>query len=101
MATTRGAHHDELKYIRHRKAVFIAICGDRPVTAYTAADIQTFMNRARCLAPNQSKLPGYDIANVLDYIAVAEASGAPGLAAAELPCTLGGRRLRFHTGRGS
>ncbi len=44
MAATRGAHHDELKYVRHRKAVFIAICGDPPVTAYTAADIQTFMN---------------------------------------------------------
>lgn len=44
MAATRGAHHDELKYVRHRKAVFNAICGDPPVTAYTAADIQTFMN---------------------------------------------------------
>ena len=84
MATTRGAHHDELKYVRHRKAVFIAICGDRPVTAYTAADLQTFMNRARFLAPNQSKLPGYDVANVLEYIAEAEASGAKGLAESTL-----------------
>ena len=119
MATTRGAHHDELKYVRHRKAVFIAICGDRPVTAYTAADLQTFMNRARFLAPNQSKLPGYDVANVLEYIAEAEASGAKGLAestlvnnyvakvrtiiraacnAAELPYTLGGRRLKVPKG---
>ena len=119
MATTRGAHHDELKYIRHRKAVFIAICGDRPVTAYTAADLQTFMNRVRFLAPNQSKLPGYDVANVIEYIAEAEASGAKGLAestlvnnyvakirtiiraacnAAELPYTLGGRRLKVPKG---
>ena len=119
MAATRGAHHDELKYVRHRKAVFIAICGDRPVTAYTAADIQTFMNRARFLAPNQSKLPGYDIANVLEYISDAEATGAPGLSestltnnyvakvktiiraacdAAELPYMLGGRRLKVPKG---
>lgn len=119
MVTTRGPHHDELKYIRHRKSVFIAICGDRPVTEYTAADIQHFLNRVRFLPPNQSKLPGYDIANVLDYIATAEASGAPGLAqstlvnnyvakiktiirsacdAAELPYTLGGRRLKVPKG---
>ena len=119
MATTRGPHHDELKYVRHRKAVFIAICGDRPVTAYTAADMQRFMNRVRFLPPNQSKLPGYDIANVLDYIAEAEASGAPGLSestlvnnyvakiktiirsgcdGAELPYTLGGRRLTVPKG---
>ena len=119
MAATRGAHHDELKYVRHRKAVFIAICGDRPVTAYTAADIQTFMNRARFLAPNQSKLPGYDIAHVLQYISDAEATGEPGLSertlvnnyaakvktiirgacdAAELPYTLGGRRLNVPKG---
>ena len=119
MATTRGPHHDELKYVRHRKAVFIAICGDRPVTAYTAADIQHFMNRVRFLPPNQSKQPDYDIANVLDYIAEAEATGTPGLAestltnnyvakvktiiraacnAAELPYTLGGRRLKVPKG---
>ena len=84
MAATRGAHHDELKYVRHRKAVFVAICGDRPVTAYTAADIQTFMNRARFLTPNQSKLPGYDIAHVLKYISDAEATGAPGLSESTL-----------------
>ncbi len=119
MAAERGPEHDELKYVRHRKSVFIAICGDRPVTAYTAADIQHFMNRARFLAPNQSKLPGYDIAKVLEYIAEAEANGAPGLSqstlvnnyvakvktiirhacdAAELPFTLGGRRLKVPKG---
>ena len=119
MAATRGAHHDELKYVIHRKAVFIAICGDRPVTAYTAADIQTFMNRARFLAPNQSKLPGYDITHVLQYISDVEATGEPGLPestlvnnyvakvktiirgacdAAELPYTLGGRRLKVPKG---
>ena len=119
MAATRGAHHDELKYVRHRKAVFIAICGDRPITAYTAVDIQMFVNKARYLSPNLSKRPGYDIANVLDYIADAEAAGAPGLAqstlintyvsriktiircacdAAELPYTLGGRRLKVPKG---
>ena len=119
MVTTRGPHHDELKYIRHRKAVFIAVCGDRPVTAYTASDIQHFMNRARFLAPNQCKLPGYDIAHVLDYIAEAETTGALGLAestltnnyvakvltiiraacnAADLPYMLGGRRLKVPKG---
>ena len=119
MATAHGAHHADLKSIPHRKTVFIAICGDRPVTEYTAADIQTFMNRVRFLAPNQSKQPGYDIGRVLEYIAEAEAAGTPGIAqstlvnnyvgkiktiikaacdAADLPYTLGGKRLKVPKG---
>ena len=77
------------------------------------------MNRVRFLAPNLSKMPGYDIERVLDYIAEAEASGLPGLAEstlvnnyvakvktiiksaceeADLPYTLGGRRLKVPKG---
>ena len=119
MATAHGAHHADLKSVLHRKTVFIAICGDRPVTDYTAADIQTFMNRVRFLVPNQSKQPGYDIGRVLEYIAEAEAAGTPGIAqstlvnnyvgkiktiikaacdAADLPYTLGGKRLKVPKG---
>ena len=119
MATAHGAHHADLKSVLHRKTVFIAICGDRPVTEYTAADIQTFMNKVRFLVPNQSKQPGYDIGRVLEYIAEAEAAGTPGIAqstlvnnyvgkiktiikaacdAADLPYTLGGKRLKVPKG---
>ena len=119
MARTRGAHHDDLKAVRHRRTVFIAICCDRPITDYTAGDIQHFMNKVRFLAPNLSKRPGYDIGRVLDYIADAEESGLPGLAQstlvnnyvakiktiikaacdeADLPHTLGGRRLKVPKG---
>ncbi len=119
MVATRGPQHDELKYIRHRKAVFIAVCGDRPVTDYTAADLQTFMNKARFLAPNQSKQPGYDVAKMAEYIAEAEAAGRQGLSESTLvnnyvakvktiiragcdgagvPYTLGGRRVTVPKG---
>ncbi|MBP0446823.1 hypothetical protein J8J14_18770 [Roseomonas sp. SSH11] len=34
-----GDGYDELKYMRHRKAVFVRLYGDKPVSQYTQDDI--------------------------------------------------------------
>jgi len=64
-----GERYDELKYIRHRKAIFVEICGDKRIDEYTAADLQHFVNRVAHLPSNQSKLPdlrGKNINQIID-----------------------------------
>ncbi|ESR26349.1 hypothetical protein N177_0849 [Lutibaculum baratangense AMV1] len=63
-----GEDYDELKYLKHRKVVFIQICGDKPVDAYTLDDLQHFMNEVSWLPANISKQPDYDVNRVCDYI---------------------------------
>jgi len=75
-----GEDHEEIRYLRHRKAVFIAICGDKPVASYTREDLQDFVNEVRHLPPNISKSRDYDLARTLEYIAEAKKAGTPGLA---------------------
>jgi hypothetical protein len=53
-----GPGYDELKYLKHRKAVFLQICGDKPVGLYTKKDLQTFVNEVRFLLLNISKSAG-------------------------------------------
>ncbi|MXP63912.1 hypothetical protein E0493_11205 [Roseomonas sp. M0104] len=79
-----GDGYDELKYVRHRKAVFLKLCGDKPVNQYTQDDIQNFVNDVRHLPPNISKNPDYRIEDVRRYIAEAKARGAKGLSESTL-----------------
>lgn len=82
-----GEDNEEIRYLRHRKAVFIAICGDKPVASYTRQDLQHFVNEVRHLPPNISKRRGYDIARTLEYIAKAKKDGSPGLSENTLKLT--------------
>lgn len=84
LRATHGDHYDELKYIRHRKQVFLAICGDRPVDRYTSDDLQHFINRVRFLPPNHSKQKNFTIATIDRLIDAQEASGQPGLSESTL-----------------
>lgn len=79
-----GPGYDELKYLRHRKAVFLQICGDKPVGLYTKKDLQTFVNEVRFLPPNISKSADFDIADIKRHIAEAKEKGAPGLSESTL-----------------
>ena len=74
-----GEHHEEVRYLRHRTAVFTLLCGDKPVAAYTRKDLQHFVNEVRYLLPNISKSRGYDIGRTREYIEAAKREGTPGL----------------------
>lgn len=79
-----GEDDEEIRYLRHRKAIFITLCGDKPVASYTRDDLQKFVNEVRHLPPNISKRRDYDIRQTLTYIAEAKEAGTPGLSEATL-----------------
>jgi integrase len=79
-----GDGYDELKYLLHRKAVFLQLCVDKPISEYTQEDFQHFVNEVRHLPPNVSKEPDYRIENVRRYIADAKAGGTKGLSESTL-----------------
>jgi len=79
-----GDGYDELKYVRHRKAVFLQLCGDKPVNEYTQEDLQTFVNDVRHLPPNISKDADYRVEDVRRYIAEAKLQGVKGLSESTL-----------------
>jgi integrase len=81
---THGDGYDELKYIRHRKAVFIEICGDKRVDDYTVKDLQHFINRVRFLPPNHSKRPGFKMSDINKVIDQNIEAGTAGLAESTL-----------------
>jgi hypothetical protein len=81
---THGDRYDELKYIRHRKAVFIEICGDKRVDDYTVKDLQYFMNRVRFLPPNHAKRAGFKMRDINKVIDENIEAGGPGLAESTL-----------------
>lgn len=79
-----GDGYDELKYIKHRKAVFIEICGDKRVDDYGVKDLQHFINRVRFLPPNHSKRPGFKMGDINKVIDANIEAGSPGLAESTL-----------------
>jgi len=87
LAKTHSEGYEEIRYLRHRKAIFLTLCEDKPVAAYTRADLQHFVDEVRYLPPNISKQKGYDIKQIGEYIAAAKQAGAPGLAANTLQDT--------------
>ncbi len=79
-----GPTYDELKYILHRKAVFLALCEDKPVNEYSQQDLQTFVNDVSFMPPNISKTEDYDIQDVRRYIEQAKTAGVRGIAESTL-----------------
>jgi integrase len=82
-----GAHGEncgELQYIKHRKAVFLQICADKPVDLYTANELQHFVNEVSHLPPNFSKSADYDVTNIAALIAAGKRDGSPGLSESTL-----------------
>jgi integrase len=77
LARANGEHDKELTYLVHRTKVFLKIIGDKPVNAYTKADLTTFANEISYLPPNISKQAGYSIDKVLSYIAEGKEGGVP------------------------
>lgn len=73
--------HPEIRYLEHRRAIFLAIIGDKPIDSYTRTDLQDFVNEIAWLPPNVSKQEDYDVARVRDYIAANKALDGQGLAA--------------------
>ena len=85
LAMANGEDDGELGYLRHRTKIFIELIGDKPVTAYTKADLVEFLYEVRHLPPNISKTePDYDIKHVRKYIAKGKKSGEPGLSRSTL-----------------
>jgi hypothetical protein len=85
LAMANGEDDGELGYLRHRTKIFIELIGDKPVTAYTKADLVEFVCEVRHLPPNISKTEAdYDIKNVRKYIAKGKKSGEPGLSKSTL-----------------
>jgi integrase len=84
LTKAHGEGYDELKYLRHRAAVFLALMPDKPCDQYTGADLQDFLEEVRFMAPNASKRPGYDLSRVKEMIEKGKASGAPGLSRSTL-----------------
>ncbi|NEU13682.1 hypothetical protein G3T14_16300 [Methylobacterium sp. BTF04] len=74
-------HHPEIGYLEHRRAIFLAITGDKPIDSYTRSDLQEFVNEIAWLPPNVSKLEDYDVERVHDYIAANKSQEGQGLAA--------------------
>jgi hypothetical protein len=72
--------HPEIRYVRHRSSVFLALVGDKPVDAYDRADLQRFANELSWLPPNISKQEGYDLAQVVEYVTANKKTEGPGLA---------------------
>jgi len=79
LRSTNGDNYDELKYIRHRKKVFLEIIGDKPVGEYNSLHLQEFINRVRFLPPNHSKMKDFEIQNLNDIIDQNIKDGHPGL----------------------
>lgn len=84
LRAANGDAYDELKYLRHRKVVFLHLCGDKPVNEYTQKDLQDFVNEVWHLPPNISKHADYKIEDVRQYIAEAKARGTKGLSESTL-----------------
>ena len=85
LARANGEDDKELGYLLHRTKIFIELIGDKPVTAYTKANLVDFVYEVRHLPPNISKTQAdYDIKNVRKYIEMGKKSGDPGLSQSTL-----------------
>jgi integrase len=63
-----GADYDEIGYLEHRTAIFLALVGDKPVGDYTEEDLQLFINEIAYMPANASKIVecrGADIKEIL------------------------------------
>jgi integrase len=74
-----GPRYDELKYIAHRRAVFLEICEDKRCNEYTSDDIQHFINTVHRLPANHSKEKGFHVSQTKEIISEAKLSGKIGI----------------------
>jgi integrase len=79
LKATHGEKYDELKYILHRKRIFLKIIGDKSVSEYNTMDLQEFINRVRFLPPNHNKDRKFKIDNLNSIIEENMKAGRPGL----------------------
>ncbi len=77
---THGEDCGDISSLRLRRAMFIALIGDRPVDSYSNQDMQHFANRLSWMPPNLTKKPGFDIAQLNEIIDANKAAKGAGLA---------------------
>jgi len=87
IAAANGPGHPEIAYLRHRAAAFIALVGDRAVTAYTKGDLQQFIDELSWLPPRAADLPDYSPARIPDIIVENRERGGAGLSRKTLQVT--------------
>jgi len=80
--TLKNAHGDdyiEVRYLEHRRDVFLDLIGDKQVHQYRKADLQKFIDEIRYLPPNYSRARDYDVTNIKAYIAANKVAKKVGL----------------------
>ena len=77
---THGDRHPDISALEHRKAVFIALVGDRAVDAYTIDDLQDFVDALSWTPSNFSKMDGASLADLPAIVQGNRQAEKPGLA---------------------
>lgn len=77
---THGEHDPDVLQLSLRKAVFIALLGDRPVDAYSLEDMQRFADDLSWMPANVTKRQDFDFADLPEIIALNRTEQNAGLA---------------------
>jgi hypothetical protein len=80
-----GPNYVEIRYLEHRRDVWLALIKDKPVQAYTEDDLQTFVDEIQHLTKNYVRQKDYDTAKIKDYIAANKVAKDVGLGPASWP----------------
>ncbi|RYH41123.1 MAG: hypothetical protein EON54_18190 [Alcaligenaceae bacterium] len=80
LRAAQGDEYTEVRYQEHRRDVFLAIIGDKPVDQYTKEDLQKFVIELSHLPRDYARFDGYEISKITQYIEDNKVKKAAGLA---------------------